>query len=85
MRRAWPVILALAVALGVLSLARAAAAEIPLCVEVAAPAADLEGFRKLVRIEITRHPSHRVVEADCRSHLRIELLEAASSTGSLIA
>jgi hypothetical protein len=66
-------------AVSILLGARAALAEVPVCVEVAAPAAELEGVRKLVRTELDRHPSHRVAFADCRSHLRVELFEAAGA------
>jgi hypothetical protein len=56
---------------------RAAVAAVPLCLEVTAPPDDLRSFDKLVRLEIDRHPSHRVVESDCQSHLRVELFDAA--------
>jgi hypothetical protein len=58
---------------------RVAAAVVPLCLDVAAPAADEESFRKLVRSEVDRHPSHHVVESGCRARLRIELFEAAGT------
>ena len=79
MRKILVLAVALAVALFGLLLARRAAADIPICLEVTAPADDLASFRKLVRSEIDRHPSHRVVEADCRSHLRVELFDAAGT------
>lgn len=53
----------------------AAEAAISLCVDVRAPAADLEGLRKLVRAEIGKHPSHHTVESDCRSSLAVELFD----------
>jgi hypothetical protein len=70
---------ALALSLATLLLARGAAAAVPLCLEVTAPPEDLPSFRKLVRSEVDRHPSHRVAESDCRSHLRVELFEAAGT------
>lgn len=79
MRRTFSKILALAALAGALLFSREAAAEIPLCVEVTAPSQDLESFRKLVRSEVDRHPSHRVVPADCRSHLRVELFETVGT------
>jgi hypothetical protein len=72
-------IVALAVALLGLLLAGGAAAAVPTCLEVIAPAEDLASFRKLVRTEVDRHPSHQVVEADCRAHLRVELIEVAGT------
>lgn len=74
----WQTLLGLAV-LAALLWPRAAAAEIPLCVDVRAPAADLEGLRRLVRTEIDRHPSHKVVSTDCRSSLVVELFEAVGA------
>jgi len=64
-------LIALAVALA----PGAASAEVPLCLDVQAPARDIEGFRALVTSEVGRHPSHRVVDKDCRSSLRVELFE----------
>jgi hypothetical protein len=58
---------------------RGAEASVPLCVEVTASAPELTGFRKLVQSELARHPTHRIVETDCRSHLRVELFEAAGA------
>jgi hypothetical protein len=55
----------------------AAWAQVPLCLEVRAPAADLDGFRTLVRTELDRHPTHAVVEDDCRSLLHVALVETA--------
>lgn len=52
--------------------ARAHAA-VALCVEVKASAAEQAGFDKLLRSELGRHPSHRVSEAGCDSHLQAEL------------
>jgi hypothetical protein len=72
-------IVAIALALLGLLFARRASAELAVCLEVTAPAEDLEGFRKLVRAELDRHPSHRVVEAGCRSHLRVELFDTAGA------
>lgn len=72
-------LLALALAVFVVSLARSAAAEISICVEVRAPAADLAGLRRLVESEIARHPSHHQVESGCRSHLLVELFEAGGA------
>jgi hypothetical protein len=72
-------IVAVAVALLALLLARGAAAEITVCLEVAAPADDLASFRKLVRTEVDRHPSHRVVETGCRVELRVELFDVAGT------
>jgi hypothetical protein len=73
----WPGLLVVA-AFGTCALASApAAAEVTLCVEVRAPAADVEGLRTLVRTEVERHPSHVVVEADCASSLHVELFDAA--------
>ena len=66
------------VVLGVL-FARRAAAEITVCLEVTAPAEDLESFKKLVRIELDRHTSHRAVEKGCRSHLRVDLLQTGGA------
>ena len=56
---------------------RPAAAQVPLCVDVEAPASDLDGLRRLVATELARHASHEVVERDCRTNLRVQLFEAA--------
>lgn len=58
---------------------RRAAAEIPLCLDVRAPATEADGLRRLVRVEVDRHPSHRVVSSDCRSSLAVELFDAAGA------
>src|SRR5450432_1130656 len=63
---------ALLLALAILLSAGVSAAEVALCVELA-------GVRKLVRTELDRHPSHQVVDTGCRSHLRVELFEAAGA------
>jgi hypothetical protein len=57
----------------------AAWAEIPICAEVHAPAAEKAGLEKLLKSEIARHPSHRQVESGCRSTLVVELFEAGGA------
>lgn len=56
----------------VFSPARARAA-VALCVDVKAGLAEQAGFEKLLRSELGRHPSHRVVATGCDSHLQAEL------------
>lgn len=78
-KRLWRALVSLAIlTLGSLW-ARAALAEIPLCIDVRAPAADLDGLRKLVRSEVDRHPSHKTATAECRSSLAVELFDAAGA------
>lgn len=59
--------------------AREARAEIPICAEVRAPAAEQAGVTKLLKSEIGRHPSHRLVESGCRSTLALEVFEAGGA------
>jgi hypothetical protein len=66
-------------ALAGLFFAREAAAEIPLCVEVSAPEAEIQSFRKLVNLEVDRHPSHRAVKEGCRSRLTVDLFDAGGT------
>ncbi len=56
---------------------RSASAQVPLCLSVEAPPAQRESFEKLVRAEVARHPTHTLVEADCRATLEVELIEVA--------
>lgn len=51
--------------------------QVALCVDVRADEKDLAGFRRLVLEEVGHHPGHRVVAADCRSRLAVELLTVA--------
>jgi hypothetical protein len=62
-----------------LLLSRTAAAEVALCLDVRAPAAEIQGLRKLVEVEVGRHPSHRLSTDGCRSTLEVELFEAAGA------
>jgi hypothetical protein len=62
-----------------LLLPRVARAEIPICAEVRAPAAERGGLEKLLKSEIARHPSHRLVESGCRATLVLELFEASGA------
>ncbi len=61
------------------AISRPAAAQVPLCVDVEAPAGDVDGLRRLVADELARHASHQVVERDCRTSLRVQLFEAAGN------
>lgn len=70
-------ILGLFVVLIVPCLAIETYASVDLCVDVKADAPLLNGLRKLVFEEIGHHPTHRVVEDDCRSRLYVELFETA--------
>lgn len=45
------------------------------CVEVITPRPDAGGLLRLVRDEVDRHGSHRVVDGDCQAWLRVELIE----------
>ncbi len=54
-------------------------AEVPVCVEVVATPQELPGLQKLVKSELDRHPSHRVVPSGCSARLRVELFEAAGA------
>lgn len=66
--------------LAALCLAVEARAEVTVCVEVQAADEEMPGLRKLVLGEMGHHPSHRVVERDCRSRLLVEVFEAAGVT-----
>jgi hypothetical protein len=60
-----------------LSLSTAEAA-VAVCVEVkTSDAKQREGFEKLVRDEVSRHPSHKAVETGCATSLRVELFEVS--------
>ena len=52
-----------------------AAARIPLCVEVRAPAEEQAGLEKLVQVELGHHESHRPVAVGCRATLTVELFQ----------
>ena len=56
-----------------------ASAEVQLCLEVQAEPEELENLSKLLRTELARHPSHRLVERDCQVHLTVELFEVAKA------
>ncbi len=56
-----------------------ASAEVQLCLEVQAEPEELENLSKLLRTELARHPSHRLVERDCQVHLIVELFEVAKA------
>jgi len=57
---------------------RLVAAAVPLCVEVKAEPAEIEGLRKLVLSEIARFRSHRVVPDGCRSQITVEIFKAGT-------
>lgn len=63
----------LVVALACLFAATQAHASVTLCVQIEAAAPERAGLDKLVRSELGRHPSHRLSQADCDSHLAVEL------------
>lgn len=44
------------------------------CVELIADTDEVEALRRLVIDEMGRHPTHQVVEKNCPSHLRVELI-----------
>ncbi|MGC4066647.1 MAG: hypothetical protein QM784_18835 [Polyangiaceae bacterium] len=69
--------LALGLTLGLVC--HGAQASVPLCVTVRADESDRGGFEKLVRSEVARHPSHRIVEENCESHLVVEIFRAADT------
>ncbi len=71
---------ALALAL-CLPLGARAATAIPTCVEVVTSSGADEPLRRLVESELDRHPSHRAVQSDCVSHLRVELIELGAVDG----
>lgn len=50
------------------------------CVEVETSRADREAIRKLVMTEIDRFPTHRSADADCGSHLRVEVIDLAGKS-----
>ena len=77
-KRIWQRLLGLA-ALAALLWPRAALAEIPLCVDVRAPASEIDGLRRLVRTEVDRHPTHKQVSAGCRTSLSVSLFEASGA------
>ena len=49
------------------------------CVEVAGAQADEVDLKRLVMTEVDRHATHRAVETDCSSYLRVELLQIGTS------
>ncbi|MCP4605159.1 MAG: hypothetical protein GY847_32340 [Proteobacteria bacterium] len=48
---------------------------VDICVESDTNIKESEGFAKLVLSEIARHPSHHVVDDECKSHLKVELFK----------
>jgi hypothetical protein len=69
-------VLVLGLGLGVVQQAHAA---VTLCVETRTEASDGEGLKQLVSSEVGRHPSHRVVEANCQSRLVVELFQTSGT------
>ncbi|MCA9545103.1 MAG: hypothetical protein KC613_11955 [Myxococcales bacterium] len=47
------------------------------CVQVRTDVADAEQLKKLVTVELDRHSTHKAVESNCLSYLRVELIEVA--------
>lgn len=56
-----------------------AQAQIPLCLEVNASQDGQDDFAKLVQDEIGHHPTHKLVEAGCRTRLTVDLYSAQGS------
>jgi hypothetical protein len=73
----WRVATAVAVVGATLWGGAATASPTETCVKVHA-ATDVEALRKLVAVELDRHPTHRSTEGACQSHLRVELLTIGS-------
>ncbi len=61
--------------LTIIWLTSSAAATTRLCVTVSAGKDDQASLKKLVLDELAHHPSHEIVESDCRSQLTVELFE----------
>jgi hypothetical protein len=57
------------------------AGRIPTCVEIETASGDAPELARLVKSELDRHPSHRAVASDCRSYLKIELIELGRMNG----
>jgi hypothetical protein len=62
-----------------LGVAREARAAVELCVEAHTEAPDAEGWKKLVLSEVSKHPSHHVVESNCQSRLRVDRFQASGT------
>ena len=68
------IIAGLAVSLALVASTRAEAGT-RLCLQVDAPAEEIDGLRKLVLDELGHHPSHELVEDGCETRLTVELFE----------
>jgi hypothetical protein len=68
-----------ACAIVLLSYARGARAQgmVDTCVKVVTSRSDAAELERLVKSEVARHPTHVVVERDCRTTLEVELVEIA--------
>jgi hypothetical protein len=66
-------------ALGFFFVAPAARAQgmVTTCVEVATSRSDAQELERLVKSEVARHPTHVVVERDCRTTIEVEIIEIA--------
>src|SRR5260221_3372049 len=71
--------LAVLLALVVFLVAPAARAQgmVSTCVKVITSRGDAEELERLVRSEVARHPTHVVVEKECRTTLEVEMIEIA--------